>query len=326
MNEREFLSSKQSSWKSLEAILQKSAAGGLKSLSSEEISELGPLYRRASSDLAYARAHAVSAALVSHLNALVARAYALLYQTDTRNWKGPGYFLRQDFPQTFRRRYPFFLAAVCFMLLGTLTGYLLVVHSRDNIDLFIPPKSPLHDSIRYWESGKVYHKTADGQSAIYASALMTNNIQVSFVAYAFGILAGLPSAYSLFYNGAVLGGMAGLMTQFHQYGNFWPGILPHGIVELSETCLAGAAGLSLGWALLVPGPWRRKDALAMAALDSVKLVLGGIVLLVFAGLTEGFISHSLLPKSLKIVYGVLSGICLYMYLFRAGRNTPDEGI
>jgi uncharacterized membrane protein SpoIIM required for sporulation len=321
MDEREFVEKRQAAWQRLAAMLHKASGGsGLKRLSREELRALGPLYRRAASDLAYARAHAVSGALVSHLNGLVARGFALLYQTDTRGWAGFFRFFTHEFPQTFRRRLPFFLAAVGLLLLGALVGYALVAQSRENIDIFLPPGHPLRESVQYWESGHVSRQVSDAEAATYSSLLMTNNIQVSFLAFALGILGGVFTGYLLFVNGAVVGLMAALMTQVHQHHNFWPGILPHGVVELSETCIAGAAGLSLGWALLAPGLYRRRDALVLAARDAIKLILGGIFLLIFAGLVEGFLSHSLLPKSFKIAFGVVSGIALYAYLFLAGRE------
>ena len=328
MDEREFIEKRQSQWQRLNAILQKAeGVQGLRALERGELRDLGPLYRRVASDLAYARAHAVSESLVSHLNGLVGRAYALFYQTDRKQWSGIARFFTHDFPDTFRRRFGFFLASLGFLLLGTFIGYFVVAQSKDNI-YTIPGlgDGQLRESIQYWESGKVTHKVNDGEAAVYASSLMVNNIKVSFVAFAVGIVGGALTGIVLFTNGAVVGGMAALMTHVHQHGNFWPGILPHGIVELSETVIAGAAGLSLGWALLAPGRYRRRDALVLAARDTVKLIIGGVFLLIFAGLVEGFISHSLLPKPLKIVFGISSGIALYGYLFLAGRTRPGEAV
>ena len=320
MDEREFAASRQSGWERLAAIVRLARMDGIKALSREDIREIGPLYRRAASDLAYARAHAISPSLKNYLNQLVAGAYEQLYQTDTHDWSGLRKFFSMDFPRTFRRRLPFFLAALFFMLAGAGVGYYAVHKSHDNIYVILPPGSQLHESVQYWESGKVTRSAPDAESAVYASGLMVNNTQVSFVAFAFGILAGIPTILSMIYNGAVLGGMAALMSHVHQEPAFWAGILPHGVVELSETCIAGASGLSIGWAIIAPGQWRRRDALSMAAKDSVRLVLGGILLLIFAGLVEGFISHSLLPSLFKIMFGISSGIILYAYLFFAGRG------
>jgi uncharacterized membrane protein SpoIIM required for sporulation len=321
MDEREFLASRRPAWDRLETIVGKASGGiGLRGISRDELIELGPLYRRAASDLAYARAKGISPGLVSQINQLVARAYSVLYQAETRTWTGLVRFFTHEFPQTFRRRFSYFLASVGLLVLGAVAGYGLLMRSQDNIELFIPPGSLLHSSVEYWKSGKVTHKIPDTVAAENASFLMQNNTKVSFFAFGGGILLCAPTVFLLFMNGAVLGGMAGLMTNVHQHHNFWPGILPHGIVELSETCIAGAAGLSLGWALLAPGIYRRRDALVLAARDSVKLIIGGVFLLIFAGLVEAYVSHSLLPKPFKIVFGIASGIAMYSYLWLSGRE------
>src|SRR2546429_1047016 len=119
MDEREFIAKRQPQWERLTAILDKaSGASGLKALTREELRALGPLYRRAASDLAYARAQEASDSIVLSLNGLVARAYAMFYQTDRRQWGGLACFFTHDFPDTFRRRLPFFLASLFFLALG----------------------------------------------------------------------------------------------------------------------------------------------------------------------------------------------------------------
>lgn len=301
-----------------------SGAGGLRMLSRQELRELGPLYRRIASDLAFARAQGFSQEVVDHLNSLAGQAHAILYHTDTRTWPGIRTFLVCEFPATFRRRFAYFLASAACLVAGGLLGYGLVRAQRANIDVFVPPDSAFRHSLQVWESGRTSERIPDAAAAAMASFLMQNNIRVTFLAFAAGILGGVFTALLIFYNGAMLGAFAGDMVWVHQQGNFWPGIVPHGIVELSATCIAGAAGLSLGWALLVPAPHTRRDALVLAARDAAKLVIGCVFLLVFAGLVEAYLSHSMLPKTLKIVFGAASGAALYAYLFLAGRQ-PQGG-
>ncbi len=321
MDEREFVQSRQAGWRRLTEILGRiETSGGLRRLSREDVRELGPLYRRAASDLAYARAHAVTGNLTGHLNRLVARSYALLYHSDTRSWRGLRQFFTHDFPQTFRRRLPFFLTAVALMLAGALLAYWLMMQSRDNLDIFVPPNHPMRSSVDIWASGKTTRVIHEGESAVGASALMTNNIRVSILAFAAGILGCVLTAFIMFENGAMLGALAGLMTHVHHHDTLWPGILPHGVVELSATCIAGGAGLMLGWALLVPGPYRRRDALVAAALDAIRLVVGVSFLLIFCGVVEAFISPSRLPAGFKIAFGITTFFALYGYLFLAGRD------
>ena len=42
---------------------------------------------------------------------------------------------------------------------------------------------------------------------------------VGLIAFASGIVAGLPTIYLMFSNGTMLGAMAALMTQFHKHGS-----------------------------------------------------------------------------------------------------------
>ncbi|MCC6731197.1 MAG: stage II sporulation protein M [Chthonomonadales bacterium] len=325
MDEREFVQSRQATWQRLGAILEKATTGrGVRCLDAGELRELGPLYRRAAADLAYARAHAITGSLVTHLNHLVARSYGLLYQADTRSWSGLRRFFTEEFPRTFRRRLPEFGVAVLALVVGFLVSYSLVAASRANIDLFVPPGSDFRSSLEAWTSGKTSDGRPDGEAAVFASFLMTNNIRVSFVAFALGIAGGVLTVALIFYNGCMLGAFAGATLHAHQLGGFWAGVAPHGVVELSETCIAGAAGIALGWALLAPGPYRRRDALVLAARDAVRLILGGIALLIFAGVVEAFISHSAMPRAAKIAFGLASGVALYGYLFASGRGVEPE--
>jgi uncharacterized membrane protein SpoIIM required for sporulation len=322
-DEREFVVARDAAWKRLAAIEAKAGQAGLRSLTRQEVRELGPLYRRTASDLAYARAHSASDPLVSRLNSLVASGHGLLYRTDTRQWSGFGSFLRVDFPRAFRRRLPFFLAAVALTLMGFFSAYVVVLRDRDNIDIFIPPNSPFRKSLEYWEEGNTSGGRPDAESAQMTSFYITNNTRVSFTVFAVGIVGGVISALVLFQNGALIGALTGVITHAHQHGSYWPALLPHGVVELSAIFLSGAAGLTLGWALLAPGPYRRRDALLLAARESVPLVIGTILLLLFAGFVEAFISHSALPRGLKVAFGITSGIALYSYLSLSGRNATE---
>src|SRR5579871_1357016 len=154
MDERDFVSKKRQAWDQLAALIAKAnGKGGLKSLSREEILSLGPLYRRVSSDLAYARAHAVSEDLVLHLNGLVGKAHALLYEAETSEKPGRAVlnFYLYDFPMLLQRRAGYFLAALGMTLLGVAFAYWLVITHPARLDLFVPPG--FKSSVDMWKSG-----------------------------------------------------------------------------------------------------------------------------------------------------------------------------
>ncbi|MGH2544998.1 MAG: stage II sporulation protein M, partial [Ardenticatenaceae bacterium] len=73
-------------------------------------------------------------------------------------------------------------------------------------------------------------------------------------------------------------------------------------------------------AMVAPGLLRRRDAMALAAREAVGLVVGGALLLVVAGVIEGFISPSALPWPVKALVGLGSGALMTLYLLRGGRE------
>jgi uncharacterized membrane protein SpoIIM required for sporulation len=151
------------------------------------------------------------------------------------------------------------------------------------------------------------------------SAIMTNNLSVSFVTFAGGILFGLLTLFSLFNNGLMLGVIG---TACHQYGmsvQLWSFVAAHGSLELPSILIAGAAGLRLGHAMLFPASLRWKESIARGGIEATRLVSGIIPLLVIAGCLEGFFSPSQAPVWLKFTVGGLLFTLLNLWLFRPAK-------
>ena len=323
MNERDFVNKKRADWDRLAALIaQASGQRGVRALGREDVRQLGPLYRRVSSDLAYARLHASSADLVTHLNGLVGRAHALLFEAETSRSpaKSLVHFYAHEFPATLQKRLGYFLAAVAVSVLGGMLAYWIVITHPDKLNLFIPEQ--LRSSAEIWKSGNV----AGEAYATQSSLLFRNNMTVGLVSFALGVFGGVFTAQAMFTNGAMLGAMAALMTQVHRHGSFWPGIVPHGIAELTAIFICGGAGFLIGMSWLFPGRNSRIVSLKLAAIDGIKLVLGTIPLFVFAGIIEGMFSHLPLPAPIRVGFAAVNGALWYLYLFlpRPAGSIPDE--
>src|SRR5207237_10030856 len=98
-----------------------------------------------------------------------------------------------------------------------------------------------------------WHEVPAGDQAAFSSAVLTNNIKVTFVAFAGGITLGLLTALSLAYNGVVLGAVAGLMIGAGNWVGFVDLVTGHGVLELSCIVVAGGAGPRPGWSIVHPG-------------------------------------------------------------------------
>jgi uncharacterized membrane protein SpoIIM required for sporulation len=97
------------------------------------------------------------------------------------------------------------------------------------------------------------------------------------------------------------------------------------VIELSCIFIAGGAGMMLGLAILIPGDLSRADALKARGLEAVRLIAGCAVLLVIAGIIEGFISPAPIHPAFKFGTAALTGLALYSYLLLAGREDGRAG-
>ncbi len=202
MDEREFTRRKREGWEQLAALVEKAnSKSGVKALSREELLALGPLYRRACSDLAYARVHAVSADLVAQLNGLVGQTHALLYEAEHtgRALRSVVDFYLYDFPALLQKHIRYFLAAFGLTVIGAFYAYWFVQTHPAQEEVFIPPQ--FKKSFDIWKKGG----GASASSTEFSGALFANNQRVGLIAYATGVVAGVPTCYMLFENGATSG-------------------------------------------------------------------------------------------------------------------------
>lgn len=318
MNAEEFYQSRQADWKTLTQLLDR-CQSRTAPLSPDDVARLGRLYRAATSDLALAQRDFPNQRVTLYLNQLVARAHAVLYQGEPFALRRLRRFVTRGFPRLYRTLWPFTLAAALLFFLPAVLTALLTAWEPNSARWLLPEGVqrliPLIERRELWVDIPINERP-------YASSfIMQNNIQVSFVAFSGGITAGLLTVYVMILNGLVLGGITGLTVYYGVGLELWNFVIGHGVVELSVIVMAGGSGLKLGWAILRPGLLRRRDALALAANQAVRIVIGCVPLLMMAGLIEGFVSPSeAIPAPVKWAVGLISGALLYAYLLLAGRG------
>jgi uncharacterized membrane protein SpoIIM required for sporulation len=313
----DFIANKRPAWERLTALLNR-ARNGLSGLSAEELQELGRLYRQATSDLAVARRDFARHPVREYLNNLVARGHSEVYRSKGTRGRNLARFFTHDLPQTFRETWPYTLAAFLMFFLPALISFFITYQDPTLTTTFFPGAEDLLNDIR---SGREWWQSIneEGRSAS-ASLIMTNNIRVAFLAFTGGILLGTLSLFVLAQNGMLLGVVAGASQRYDFADNLWSFVIAHGVVELSVIFIAGGAGLQLGWAILRPGLYTRRAALVLAGRRAIRLLVGCALLLVIAGIIEGFISPSGLPLAVKIIVGLGSGALMYGYFCFAGRS------
>lgn len=317
MNVDQFYQSRRADWAQLNELLERSQ-DDIEQLSSADVKQMGALYRAAASDLALAQREFPQHRITTYLNRLVARGHAILYQSEPMALDRLRHFIRAGFPRAFRQTLPFFLAGLLLMILPALLAGGLTAWQPEAASWLLPAQ--VQQLIPQIEEQELWTDIPVRERPYASSAITTNNIQVSFLAFGGGVTAGLLTLYVLIFNGLMLGGLTGLTAHYGVGFELWTFVIGHGVVELTVIFMAGGAGLMLGWAILQPGLLRRRDALALAGRQAVKLVIGAIPLLIVAGLIEGFISpNQTLSPAVKWGVGLGSGVILYSYLLLSGR-------
>lgn len=312
-----------SEWISYRSLLDRAASSGLGNLTEDEVSRFAELYRETAADLARARSYGASQELLYSLERWVGAGHNVLYRPRVRSVWAATVELVRRFPRVVRRcRWAIALSALMLFGPALVTGASIhEVPARARQILPAEMIARAEEGRLRQARGERYVEIPEIGMPVMASTIIANNVQVSFLAFAGGILAGVGTAATLIFNGVFLGAVFGLFAAHGLGAYLLTFVLPHGVLELSAICMAGGAGLWLGSAILIPGRRTRGEALVARGKDAVTLICGVAVLLLIAGLIEGFISPAPLPFEIKAGVALLSALLLGLYLM-TGAATP----
>jgi uncharacterized membrane protein SpoIIM required for sporulation len=318
VRERAFVARRQDGWEQLESLLSYTDRRGLRRLTADQLQELALRYRSATTDLAAAQSRGYSDATRAYLNRLTARAHAYVYAGSARNgWARLAEFFGETFPREVRRSAGPILACTAVFIGAAIIAYCLVVQRPLNVYALLNPamipvvEKPLHDSNFAFDRS---------YAPAMASAIITNNVKVTMLAFAGGMTLGYLTILIILENGLDVGALGALFAAKGFGLDFWATVAPHGVIELTAIQISGGAGLLLALAVIAPGRLRRIDALKANGRRAAVLALGVAGLLLVAGTIEGFISPQRISIELRIAIGSLTAVLLAAYLGFAGRR------
>jgi uncharacterized membrane protein SpoIIM required for sporulation len=300
-------------WTRLEQLVQRSGRG-VSALSHSELQELGLLYRQTASDLAEVREDASAQQISVYLNQLLGRSHNLIYMGQKAKANALVTFYRDTYPRIFRETLPLTLLAFAIFAVTGLGTWILTIHDPSFAHRILD--SRMMETI---EQRKMWTDSIVGIKPLASSGIMTNNLAVSFSAFAMGITAGIGTIYMMAFNGVLIGVIGAATWRAGMALQLWSFVAPHGVLELPAIFIAGGAGLELARGMLFPGFLPRKQSLAQAGGRAGRLLLGTIPLLIVAGVIEGFFSPSGAPASMKFALATVLFLVLLTYLFGTGR-------
>jgi len=287
-----FAARKRPRWAEFQQLADRAARHGLDSFASHELPDFAARYREVAADLARARTYGVDETTLEHLERLAAAGHNALYRDERGTWRRVWEVMARECPAAIQQARGYVAVACLAFLLPAGAGYLLM---RDQpalaIDLLPEVMIERADAgAERMAEGRRYVDVALEDRPLMASGLIVNNVRVAIACFAGGIFLGVGSLVLLGFNGLTIGAAAGHFANRGLLGYLMEFILGHGLLELFAIWVAGAAGFLLGRSLVSPGDLSRGDALVLSGRTAVRMVGAAAVLLVMAGLIEGFIS------------------------------------
>src|ERR1700722_16761403 len=214
-------------WDRLAVLLSRTDPNGLNRLSRVELQEMALLYRQVAADLSVLRRDETARTYSDHVNQLLARAHHIIYSRQKTTWLTLFRFLKNDYPAIFRRQLPYVTASLLVAIAWGLLGAALTTARPEFMRHFVGPAM-----IATMEQHKMWTDSIVSVAPKETSHIMTNNLSVSFMAFAGGILFGVGTFVLLLNNGMMLGVIGAACHQYSMSLALWSFIAPHGSLEL----------------------------------------------------------------------------------------------
>ena len=319
MNLERFVAERRENWDELEELL-KAAGRRAERLGPEKVRRLGALYRATAADLAFARGRFRADPVTRRLEDLVGRARHLVYSAPGGGRGSLVSFFTRGYWRLIAERWVALLAAMVLLFGPAALAAAWGMHDPPAAIGIVPDDfRPVVEEERPWED------LSPDEQAAFSSEVLTNNIKVTIVAFAGGITLGLLTALILIYNGILLGAIGGLMVEAGNGTGFVDLVTAHGVLELSCIVVAGAAGLSFGWAIVEPGYGTRTAAFRREAVHTIAIILGTAPWLVLAGIVEGFRAQLAEAGLASVIgVGVTLGVVYWSLVLLLGRRREGE--
>jgi uncharacterized membrane protein SpoIIM required for sporulation len=272
-------------WAGIEARLQ-----GISHGRGHEVAAANALvddYRVLARDLSIARRLLPGSRVTRFLESTYRRVHGVLARPAYSLFADLRALLVEEVPAETRRLAPFIGAVTALFVLSGLAGAWLVGSHPELASLFLP-----ESTIWMVESGRLWTDSIVNvvPSSLVSAEIIANNVTVTLFAYCVGVIFGLGTFYIIALNGLMIGG---IFAFTHHHGlafRLFEFVSAHGPVELSTICLAGAAGVVVGDALVRPRGRSRAESFRQAVSRTSRYMIFCAILLVGAGLIEGFIS------------------------------------
>src|SRR2546428_153406 len=315
-----FVTRKRDSWEAFRTLAARAERIGLKQLGAAEILGFAARYREVAADLARARTYGVDPRVLEYLERVVSAGHNAVYGRHIGHRVHMGRLMLRELPAAVVAARAYVVTALLVFAVPAMTGYVLIRERPAIAEQVLTDEmlARARAGVEHRAQGIGYAQAPSMYLPFIASRIITNNVQVAFLGFAFGITAGIGTLLLLVFNGLYFGAVLGLFADYGLARWLLTVVAGHGVLELTAIFIAGGAGLLVARALLAPGDLTRRDALVLAGRPAARLVGAAVLLLCLAGTIEGLLSASDAAPAYKFAVSAASAVLLACY-FASGR-------
>lgn len=275
--------------------------------------ELSEFYIQLTNDLAYAQTYFPESKTERYLNAMTSQAHQRIYANRRESKNRLLGFWLEEFPLFFRQYHHTLFYAFLIFGIATLIGA-VSTYFDDSFVRLILGDGYVNETLRNIDNGDPTAIYKSGGELGTFLGITINNIRVAILAFAFGAIVSIGTAYVLFSNGVMLGAFFTFFYNRDLLFTASKSVWLHGTIEISVIVVAGCAGLVMGNSILFPGTYTRMASFVRGAKDGLKIVLSTIPFFIIAGFIEGFVTrYSNMPVwlAMTIIFSSLMLIVFY---------------
>lgn len=272
--------------------------------------------------LSLARDRQYSHYLIARLDALAIQGHQVFYRKRLGFFYNIYRFILFGLPITVRQQSSFVWIAIALFYIPGLLIFAITQIFPETVYFFVDPLTVAEIESMY-SSGieKLGRERQSDTDFFMFGHYIKNNIGIAFQCFAGGILATIGTLFFLIYNALFFGAISAHIINIGYQENFYAFVAGHSSYELTGIVLSAAAGLRIGWAIIAPGNFSRKQALVNAGKKAMLLVYGAIFLLLIAAFVEAFWSSSTsIAPNVKYIVGIAGWIVVIAYLSLMARG------
>ncbi len=241
-------------------------------------------------DLGYAKTFYPTSRVTQYINSLASRIYLNIYKNRKEESNRLLNFWKYDVPLTVRKHHAVILFAFILFALFFCVGF-FSSRQDDNFVRDVLGDGYVDMTEKNIDDGNPFGVYRSGNSFLMWLGLMINNIVVSLMYFAKGILFGVLSMYSLVKESIRLGAFEYMFFSKGLGAKAALTVLIHGTLELTAIIIASGAGMVLGKSFLFPSTISRWKSLQTGVKDGVKIVVGLVPVFATAAFFEGFVTR-----------------------------------